>query len=130
MHPVPYIAVIAVIGMILLQYSGAVPKSSVGGPMTLAMGFFAAAFAVAIHEAWTQKRGVVGWIVNIIAVFVGAFVAAEAGNLLFELILPLLHLEGSLVASGGSLLYVWIAAWTLLMLFGSWVALQVVNRWR
>lgn len=126
----PYIAVIAVIGMLLLQYSGAVPNSSVGGPMTLAMGFFAAALAVAIHEAWTQKRGVVGWIVNVIAVFVGAFVAAEVGNLLFELILPLLPLQGSLVAYGGSLLYVALAAWTLLMLFGSWLALQVVNRWR
>lgn len=126
----PYIAVIAVIGILLLQYSGAVPNSSVGGPMTLAMGFFAAALAVAIHEAWTQKRGVVGWIVNVIAVFVGAFVAAEVGNLLFELILPLLPLQGSLVAYGGSLLYVALAAWTLLMLFGSWLALQVVNRWR
>lgn len=127
----PYIALIAVAGIILLQLSGAVPQSSVGGPMTLALGFFAAAMAVAIYEAWTQRRGVIGWIVNVVTAFFGSFVAAEVGNLVFELLLPLLNLEGlPLAASGSYLLYAGLAAMMLLILFGAWLALQVVNRWR
>ncbi len=131
-----YIALLAVIAIWLLQFSGAVPKSSVGGPLTLALVFFAAALAVGIHEAWTNKRGVLGWIVNIPVSLVGGFLAAEVGNLVFPLILMLanilglLNLGGSLAAAGGPLLYVSLAAMMLLMLLGSWIALQIVNRWR
>jgi len=125
-----YIALIAVIAIILLQFSGAVPQASVGGPMTLALVFFAAVLAVAIHEAWTNKRGVVGWIVNIFVSFIGAFVAAELGNLIFEPILLLFPMEGTLAASGHPLLYVLLAGMMLLSVLGSWIALQIVNRWR
>ena len=125
------IALISVVGIILLQLSGAVPQSSVGGPMTLALGFFAAVLAVAIHEAWTQRRGVVGWIVNIVVTLLGSFAAAEVGNLLFELVLPRMNLDGvPLAASGNYLLYVGLAAMMLLMLTGAWLALQLANRWR
>jgi hypothetical protein len=131
-----YIAPIAVIAIILLQFSGAVPQSSVGGPLTLALVFFVATLAVGIHEAWTNKRGVLGWIVNIPVSLVGGFLAAEVGNLIFPLILMLanslglLNLGGSLAATGGPLLYVSLAAMMLLILLGSWIALQFVNRWR
>ena len=129
-----YIAPIAVIAILLLQMSGAVPNSSVGGPMTLAMVFFAATLAVGINEAWTNKRGLLGWIVNIVVAFVGGFLAAELGNIHFPLILmlvsPLISLNGSLVATGGPILYIGLAAMMLLMLLGSWAALQLVNRWR
>ena len=135
-----YIAPIAVIAIVLLQFSGAVPQSSVGGPITLAVVFLAATLAVGIHEAWTNKRGVLGWIVNIVVSFVGGFLAAEVGNLLFTALLLLLdqtgllavigNLDRSLAATGGPLLYVTLAAMMLLMLFGSWIALQIVNRWR
>ena len=127
-----YIAPIAVIAIVLLQLSGAVPKSSVGGPLTLALVFFAAALAVGVHEAWSNKRGVLGWIVNIPVSLVGGFLAAEVGNLIMEPILMLLplNLNGSLAATGGPLLYVSLAAMMLLMLAGSWIALQFVNRWR
>lgn len=125
-----YIAPIAVIAILLLQFSGAVPQSSVGGPMTLALVFFAGALAVGIHEAWSKKRGVLGWIVNIPVSLAGAFFAAEFGNLIFEPILMLLNLEGSLAATGHPLLYVLLAGMMLLMLLGSWIALQFVNRWR
>jgi hypothetical protein len=125
-----YIALIAVIAIILLQFSGAVPQASVGGPMTLALVFFAAVLAVAIHEAWSNKRGVVGWIVNIFVSFIGAFVAAELGNLIFEPILLLFPMEGTLAASGHPLLYVLLAGMMLRAVLGSWTALQIVNRWR
>ena len=131
-----YIVLIAVIAIILLQFSGAVPQSSVGGPITLAIVFLGATLAVGIHEAWTNKRGVLGWIVSIVVAFVGGFLAAEVGNLIFPLILMLLNslgllnLVGSLAATGGPLLYVSLAAMMLLMLLGSRIALQFVNRWR
>lgn len=126
-----YIAVIAVIGIVLLQLSGAVPQSSVGGPMTLALGFFSAAIAVAIYEAWTQKRGVVGWIVNVVVAFIGAFVAAEVGNVAFEFLMPLANLQGvPLAVSGHYLLYVGLAAMMLLIISGAWLAIQAVNSLR
>lgn len=131
-----YIAPLAVIAIVLLQLSGAVPKSSVGGPMTLAVVFLGAALAVGIHEAWTNKRGVLGWIVSVAAALVGGFVAAGVfGDILVVPVLALLNLGGSnlggsLAATGGPLLYVALAAMMLLTLLGSWAALQIVNRWR
>ena len=117
-----YIALIAVIAIVLLQFSGAVPKSSVGGPMTLAIVFLGATLAVGIHEAWTNKRGVLGWIVSIVVSIVGGFLASQLGELLFVLILMLLttlklvNMDGSLVATGGPVLYVGLAAMMLFML--------------
>lgn len=125
-----YIATIAVITVLLLQFVGAVPQSSVGGPMTLALVFFTAALAVGIHDAWTNKRGVLGWIVSIVPAVVGAFLAAEVGNIAMELILPYLSLNGSLAETRGPLLYIVSAAMLLLMLLGSWIALSFVKRWR
>ena len=131
-----YIAPIAVIAIVLLQFRGAVPQSSVGGPIALAVVFLGAAVAVGIHEAWTKKRGVLGWIVSIVVALVGAFLASQLGELLFVAILMLLstlklvNVTGSLAATGGALLYAGLAAMMLLMLLGSWIALSIVNRWR
>jgi hypothetical protein len=123
-----YIALIAVIGILLLQLTGAIPLSSVGGPMVIALAFFAAALAVAIHEAWTKKRGVLGWIVNIVVSFVGAFVAAPLGGMVIGIILS----DGSrsLAATGGPRFSVALAGGMLVTLLGSWGALWIVNRWR
>lgn len=125
-----YITLIAVFGILLLQYTGAIPQSSVGGPMTIALALFAAALAVGIHEAWTNKRGVLGWVVNIVVSFAGTFLAAEIGSLVMELMLPLLHFEGSLAAARLPLSYVALTGMMLLTLLGSWGALWIVNRWR
>ena len=57
-------------------------------------------------------------------------VAAELGNLIFEPILLLFPVEGTLAASGHPLLYVLLAGMMLLSVLGSWIALQIVNRWR
>jgi hypothetical protein len=122
-----YIALISVIGIVLIQATGSIPQASVGGAMTIALAFLVAALAVGIHEAWTKKRGVLGWIVNIVVALVGAFLA---GQLSMEPILMLMPLEGSLAATGGPVAYVALAVMMLVHLLGAWGALWVVNRWR
>lgn len=124
-----YIVPIAVAAIILLELSGTLPESSVGGPLTRALVFFAGALAVGFHDAWSNRRGVLGWIVNVPISLIGAFIAASVGNLIMEPILTNLNV-GSLAESRHPLLYVTLAGMMLLMLTGSWLALKLVNRWR
>jgi Na+/H+-dicarboxylate symporter len=125
-----YIALIAIFTLLLLELSGSIPQSSVGGPMTIALVIFAAALAVGIRDAWLHKRGVLGWIVSIIVSFVGTFVAAEIGGFVFEMMQPLVGIEGSLAQTRHPLLYVSLVAMVLITMLGSWLALQLVNRLR
>jgi uncharacterized membrane protein YeaQ/YmgE (transglycosylase-associated protein family) len=125
-----YIALIAVIAILLLEISGAIPRSSVGGPMTIALVFFIAAVAVGIHEAWSNKRGVLGWIVSIVVALVGALLAASMSGMFMEDVLQHANLQGSLAETQHPLLYVASAAMMLLTLLGSWIALWLVNRLR
>ena len=123
-----YIAMIAVIGILLLQWTDAIPLASVGGSMTVGLTYLVAALAVGIHEAWTKKRGVLGWIVNIVVTFVGVMVAAPIGGMVLGLLLS----DGSrsLAASGGLRFSLALAGGMLMTLLGAWGALWIVNRWR
>jgi len=104
-----YIVLIAVIGILLLQ-SGSIPLSSVGGPLVIGLALIVAALAVGIHEAWTKKRGVLGWIVNIVVSFVGVFLAAQLGGLVMVVMLsPFMDGSSSLAAAGDSLMSVALA---------------------
>ena len=125
-----YIALIAVIAIVSIQLFGVVPQSSVGGPMTLAFAFLVAALAVAIHDAWSIRRGVLGWFVCIVVSVVGAFLAAGVGGMIMDSILGQLNLGTSLAASRHPLLFISSAGMMLLTIFGSWSALWVVNRLR
>lgn len=129
-----YITLIAVLAIILIQWSGAVPLSSVGGSMTLALVFLVAALTVGIHDAWSQKRGVLGWIVSLVAALAGFVVTAILGGTLMDMVMgvaaPYLNLQGSLAETRHPLLYVMSAAMMLLVLLGTWLALRLVNRWR
>ncbi|MFT4097396.1 MAG: hypothetical protein QM651_09740 [Rhodoblastus sp.] len=125
-----YILFISVACLLLLQASGAIPGSSVGGSMTIALAVFAGALAVAIHEAWTRRRGAVGWIVNIFGSFIGAFLAAPlAGFLLVPLLAPFAN-GSSFAASGGPVLAIALAGTMVVALLGAWAVLQLANRWR
>ncbi len=126
----PYIALVGVITLLLLEFTGAIPQSSVGGPMTIALVFFIAALAVGIREAWLHKRGVLGWIVSIFVALVGAYVAAEIGSFIVGSMLTLMQFEGSLAASRHPLLYVSLAGMLLFTMLGSWTALRLVDRMR
>ena len=123
-----YIVLIAVTAIVLLQSSGAIPQSSVGGPIAITLVVFLATLAVGIHEAWTNGRGVLGWIVNIVVSFVGALVAAPIGGMVLALLLS----DGSqsLAATGGARFSIALAGGMLVTLLGAWGALWIVNRWR
>jgi hypothetical protein len=100
--------------------------------VVIAAATFAAALAIAVHEAWTKKRGVLGWIVNIIVSLLGAFFAAQLGGPLVAI--PLLKLAGggssSLAAAGGGVMSVALALMMVVALAGSSGALWLVNRRR
>ena len=123
--------------MLLAQLSGAIPNASVGGPLTIMIILLIAMLAVGIYEAWSNRRGPLGWIVNIVVAVVGGCVAGMIGGSAMDIVIPLLKIvfpflkiEGSLAASQHPLLYVLLAAITAFTLFGSWLALQLVNRLR
>ncbi len=125
-----YILTASIAALLLLQASGAIPPSSVGGPMTIALVVFAGALAVAIHEAWTRKRGVFGWVLNIVLVFVGAFAAAPIAGFVMVLLLSPFANGSSLAAAGGAVTAISLAGTMAIALLGSWGALQLANRWR
>jgi hypothetical protein len=124
------IALIAVTAIVLLELSDALPKSSVGGPMAMAMIFFLAVLAVGLYEAWSQKRGVQGWIVSIVTSVVGGFFGAAVASVILETILSQLNLGVPLAESQHPVRYIASAGMMLLALLGSWFALQIVNRYR
>jgi hypothetical protein len=125
-----YIVLMAVIGILLLHSTGAIPLTGVGGAMTIGLALLVATPAVGVHEAWTKKRGVLGWIVNIVVSFVGAFLLAPLGGMVIAMILSPLMDKPSLAATGGPVMYVALAGMMLVTLLGSWGALWIVNRWR
>ena len=128
----PYIVLIAVAGIVLLQGTGAIPLDSVGGAMVIAMAVLVGTLAVAIHEAWTNRRGVLGWIVNIVVVlFVAIFLVAPLGGLVMVIFLaPFMDGASSLAAASGPQMSIALAGQMAITLMGSWGALWLVNRWR
>lgn len=123
-----YIAVLAVAGVLLLQASGAIPMASVGGPMAIAFVYFAAVLAVAIHEAVSRKRGVIGWIVNILVAFVGAMIVTPVAGEALAILLA--SGSGSLAAGGGPRFAFALVGGMLAALLGAWGAIRLVNRVR
>jgi hypothetical protein len=124
------ITLVAVLGILALVLAGAIPKASVGGPLTIAFLFFLAMLAVGIHEAWTKRRGVLGWILSLAVAVVGGLVAAGLGMQALEALLPYLDLNGSLAASHHPMRYVSYAGMMLLSIWGAWLALRIVGRFR
>ncbi len=124
------LTLIAVIAVVLLEITDVLPTSSVGGPLTLMLVFLVAMLAAGILEAWTKRRGVVGWIVSILAAVVGGFLGAGLGGFVMEAILTTLALGEPLATSHHPLRYIGPAAVMVLTMAGAWMVLQVVNRMR
>ncbi len=122
------ITLLAVAAMLLLEIFG--PTSSVGGSMSFMLVFVVVTLAVPIEEAWSNRRGAIGWIVNLFASVLGGLTAIALIGMAMEAILPQLHLEGSLASSQHPLKYVVVAVIAIMMVAGSWIPLQLVNRLR
>ena len=122
------ITVIAVMVMVLIDLSDAIPKSSIGGPMTMMMIVLLAVVALGLYDAWSQKRGVLGWIVSIVAAVVGGFLGAAVASGILGTMLSYLNLGVPLVESQHPLRYIASAGMMLLAMLGAWIALQFVGR--
>jgi uncharacterized membrane protein YeaQ/YmgE (transglycosylase-associated protein family) len=119
------ITLLAVTAMLLVDVFGS--KSSVGGPMTDLLVVFIVMLAVGIYEAWSKKRGPVGWIVNIVASIIGGFVAVSLTATAMESILTEIHFQGKLASSHHPMRYISELAMAIFTILGSWIALQLVN---
>lgn len=125
-----YILLISVAGILLLQASGMIPDSSVGGPMLIALAVFLGAAAVAIDEAWRQKRGALGWALNVIVCFVAAFLAAPVAGFLMVMLLRPFANGSSLAAAGGPVFAISLTGTIIVTLLAGWGALKILGRWR
>lgn len=130
------IAIVAFIAIVALQFSGALPKASVGGAMAMAIPYLLAAIATGMHEAWSQKRGVIGWIVSTAAAFVGGILGSLATSFVVDALMTtlvmsgLVTVEGSLMETHHPLLFIISALLLAGTMLGSWLGLQAVNRFR
>lgn len=125
-----YIWLGAVAGILLLQWTGGISQSSVGGPLMIAFALFAASIGVAIHEAWTKKRGAIGWIVNIVVAIASIIIITPFAGMIMESMLSHLKLGTSLAEEGGVLMSFVLACMMVLALASSWCGIWLVNRWR
>jgi len=121
---------VAVAGIVLIDVLGGIPSSSVGGPLTFMLISLIAMLAVGVHEAWSGKRGVGGWILSLILALVGGMAGAFAASVILEAIIPYLDLGGPLATSRHPMRYLATAGMMLLVLAGAWGALQSVRRLR
>jgi hypothetical protein len=122
------IIVIAVMAMVLIDLSDSLPKSSVGGPMTMMMIVLLAVVTLGMYDAWSQKRGVLGWIASIAASVVGGFLGAAVASGILGSVLSYLSLGVPLAETQHPLRTIASAGMMLLAMLGAWIALQFVGR--
>lgn len=85
--------------------------------------------AVGIYEAWSKKRGVLGWIVSIVASIIGGTIGGF--SLGTVAMLPAGALATRLGPGWAELdAIVGLPASIIGLFLGSWIALQLVNRFR
>jgi hypothetical protein len=124
------ITLVCVIGILLLDFAGAIPRASVGGPLALFLILFLGMLAVGFHEAWSNRRGVLGWIVSIDCSVIGGFLAVVFAGPAMETLLPLLEQNASPATPQHPVRYAALAGMMALTLLGSWTTIQVANRVR
>lgn len=105
-------------------------EASVGGPMTLVLVAFLIMLAVAIYEAWSNGRGPAGWVLNIVLSVIGGVVAVSLTGMAMEEIISKLHFEGRFASSHHPMRYIAEVAMAIFTVLGSWIPLQIANRFR
>lgn len=124
------IVTLAVVSILALKHAGLVPDDAVGGSLMLALVVLVGSLAIGVHEAAVARRGMIGWVVNLVVAFLGAFFTAQIGGILVMIALSPFLTERSLAATGGLALDAGLALLTAIALAGSWGALQIVNKFR
>lgn len=122
------ITLLTVVAMLLMEIIG--PKSSVGGSMGFMIVFVAVMLTVAVYEAWSNNRGAFGWIVNIVCSIFGGLTAIAVIGMGMEAMLLQLHLEGTFASWQHPMKYGMVVVIAILMVIGSWLPLQIANRFR
>ncbi len=126
-----YVALVAAVAILLLQGTGLIPVSSVGGPLTIGLAFIAAALALGLREAWVNRRGPLGWAINMAASFFGALIGAQAGGIVVVMLIgAVMDIDGSLARTGGLAMSFALIGGLFATLAGAGVALWIVNRFR
>lgn len=82
--------------------------------------FLVATLVMGLIDAWSKKRGVLGWIVSILASFVGGIFGTVSTAAVLDTP-KLLHLDGTLLGT---------ACLATGLLLGSWFAVRIANRFR
>lgn len=124
------ITLVGVLVLLSLEITDTMPKSAVDGSLLIVFILLVAILAAGIHDAWTNRRGVLGWIMSIICAVIGGVLAIVLGGMISEKIIMDLDLHGSLASSQHPMRYVMPAGMMMVTLFGSWIVLQIVNRFR
>ena len=122
------ITLTAVVAMLLVGLLGS--ESSVGGPMTLVLVAFLIMLAVGICEAWSNKRSPAGWVLNIVLSVIGGIIAVSLTGMAMEEIITQIHFEGRLASSHHPMRYIAEVAMAVFTVLGSWIPLQIANRFR
>ena len=122
------ITLTAVVAMLLVGLLGS--ESSVGGPMTLVLVAFLIMLAVGIYEAWSNGRGPAGWVLNIVLSVIGGIIAVSLTGMAMEEIITQIHFEGRLASSHHPMRYIAEVAMAVFTVLGSWLPLQIANRFR
>jgi uncharacterized membrane protein YeaQ/YmgE (transglycosylase-associated protein family) len=89
---------------------------------------FLVMLAVGIYEAWSNKRGPLGWIANIVLAVVGGLVALSLMGMAMETIMTAIHFEGKLATSHHPLRYFADVAMPVCTVLGSWIAVNIIHR--
>lgn len=90
--------------------------------LLLMMGLFAVITVIGLYEAWSSKRGVLGWIVSVLVAIVGAAATMSLCVTIGDAMV--VRWPKSMVGE------MFLSFSPILMLAGAWIALRVVGRFR
>ncbi|HYF52883.1 MAG TPA: hypothetical protein VEA41_01340 [Salinarimonas sp.] len=125
-----YLVVAAIIGILILHGTGAIPMSGVGGAMVIGFAYLIGVTAVGIYDAWTRRRSWLGWIVSLVVAHAAAMLLAPFGGMIVVLLLSPFMDASSLAATGGVVLASGLAGGMAVTLLVGWGSLRLLDRWR
>lgn len=125
-----YIVVAAIIGILILNETGAIPMSSVGGSMVIGLAYLGGVTAVGVHDAWTRRRGCLGWIVSIVVAHAAAILLAPISGMVVVLVLSPFMTASSLNETGGGVMAAGLAGGMAVTVLIAWGTLRFLDRWR